>query len=271
MKTTLRICVLALVIIFAFLVGTGWSKEIIKLKPISPIKIKPSQSIQINKSRGYLLKLYLDSNNHKTFYCGCSFDSKHHINKEECSLNLHKVKSKHEAMLTWDRVVPVTAFGPRLDCWRSENQLCKNSGVKKPSRGWACCRNVSKKFNEMESDMHNLVPVVRKLKKVRSYRRHGFVFGEMRMHGGCDIEFGGRAMEPKESIRGDIARIHFYMSYLYKIPLSKSQEEMLRSWNRADPPDEWEMGRNSLVEMIQGNRNPFVDQHDLVNRIPSFR
>lgn len=90
------------------------------------------------------------------------------------------------------------------------------------------------------------------------------------MHGSCDIEFGGRAMEPKESIRGDIARIHFYMSYLYKIPLSNSQEEMLRDWNKADPPNEWEMDRNSLVEKIQGNRNPFVDQPDLVDRIPSF-
>jgi deoxyribonuclease I len=271
MKTALKINVLALVIIFIFLVGTGWTETLKKLKPISPIQIKPSQSIQVNKSRGYLFKLYFDSNIHNTFYCGCTFDSEHHINKEECSLDLHQVKNANEAMLTWDRVVPVTAFGPRLDCWKSENQLCENSGLKKASRGWACCRMVSEKFNKMESDMHNLVPVVRKLKKVRFYRRHGLVFGEMRMHGGCDIEFGGKAMEPKESIRGDIARIHFYMSFLYKIPLGKSQEQMLRNWNRTDPPDEWEIGRNSLVEKVQGNRNPFVDQPDLVDRIPSFR
>ncbi len=271
MKTVLKISALVLVVAFMFLVGAGWAEAIKKLKPISPIQIKPSQSIQINKSRGYLFKLYLDSNNHNTFYCGCSFDSKLHIDKEECGLDLHDAKNRQEAMLTWDRVVPVTAFGPQLDCWKNENQLCKNSSRKKSRRGWACCRNVSEQFNKMESDMHNLVPVVRMLKKVRSYRRHGIVFGEMRKHGSCNIEFGGRVMEPKESIRGDIARIHFYMSYLYEIPLSKSHEEMLRDWNRSDPPDEWEMGRNSLVEMVQGNRNPFVDQPDLVDRIPSFR
>ncbi len=270
MKIILNRSLISLVIFLLF-IGVSWAKPIKKPEPISPIHIKPSQSIQISESRRNLFKLYLDSKKHSTFYCGCEFGDKRHVNKETCSFDLLEIKNEREAMLSWDGVVPVTAFGPQLDCWKSEDQFCENAKIKKASRGWACCRKTSEKFNLMESDMHNLVPAVSKLKRARSYRRHGLVFGEMRMHGGCDIEFAGQTMEPEESIRGDIARIYFYMSFLYEIPLSQSQEEMLRNWHRSDPPSEWEMGRNSLVEMVQGNRNPFVDQPDLVDRVPSFR
>ena len=42
---------------------------------------------------------------------------------------------------------------------------------------------------------------------------------------------------------------------------------MFLKWNREDPPDEWEQSRNDRVEHYQGNRNPFIDEPDLADRI----
>lgn len=39
--------------------------------------------------------------------------------------------------------------------------------------------------------------------------------GEDRIFGTCDFEFESDEAEPKEDIRGDIARIYFYMKQTY--------------------------------------------------------
>lgn len=40
----------------------------------------------------------------------------------------------------------------------------------------------------------------------------------------------------------------------------------LKEWNRIDPPSAVEVNRNNYVESIQGNRNPFIDYPQLVDR-----
>ena len=41
----------------------------------------------------------------------------------------------------------------------------------------------------------------------------------------------------------------------------------LLEWHRNDPPDDFEMNRNNIVYNWQRNRNPFIDQPDLVEYI----
>ena len=41
----------------------------------------------------------------------------------------------------------------------------------------------------------------------------------------------------------------------------------LLDWHRNDPPDDFEMNRNNVVYEWQFNRNPFIDQPDLVEYI----
>lgn len=41
----------------------------------------------------------------------------------------------------------------------------------------------------------------------------------------------------------------------------------LQDWHLQDPPDEGERRRNGVVEQLQGNRNPFVDDPDLAGRV----
>ena len=42
---------------------------------------------------------------------------------------------------------------------------------------------------------------------------------------------------------------------------------MFLEWNKQDPPDANEIRRNNLIEEYQGNRNPFIDNPSLADKI----
>ena len=76
--------------------------------------------------------------------------------------------------------------------------------------------------------------------------------------------------EPNDEHKGDIARAIFYFSVRYSQKVDDLEEYYLRIWNTNDPPDDFEKTRNDLIESIQGNRNPFIDNPKLVQRIKDF-
>lgn len=47
-------------------------------------------------------------------------------------------------------------------------------------------------------------------------------------------------------------------------------ESILKQWHLSDPPDNFERERNERIFNHQGNRNPFVDNPDWVNKISDF-
>jgi hypothetical protein len=77
-------------------------------------------------------------------------------------------------------------------------------------------------------------------------------------------------MQVRPARRGDIARAMFYMSMRWELPLDDVMETSLRGWHVEDPPDQREDTRNAAVESSQGNRNPFIDDPTLVDRISDF-
>ena len=44
----------------------------------------------------------------------------------------------------------------------------------------------------------------------------------------------------------------------YELPLN-GMLPMLKRWNRADPPNQYERWRNKAIELLQGIRNRFID------------
>ncbi len=76
--------------------------------------------------------------------------------------------------------------------------------------------------------------------------------------------------EPPLEHKGNVARALFYMSLRYEIPMNDTEETYLRAWHEQDPVDENEIKRNELILEIQGNRNPFIDFPDFVERIDNF-
>jgi deoxyribonuclease I len=95
----------------------------------------------------------------------------------------------------------------------------------------------------------------------RSNYKFTMIPGEERKYGKCDFEvdFKSKTAEPMEAVRGDVARIYFYMADKYNLRLSKQQKRLLEAWNKADPVDDIERDRNARIKAIQGNGNPFVD------------
>ena len=94
--------------------------------------------------------------------------------------------------------------------------------------------------------------------------------------GSCKTSgYTGKVFEPNDEIKGDIARIYFYMATCYQDrilnwsgglmtgtkyqPYAKWFFDMLLRWSKNDPVDEIEIERNNAVWQVQNNRNPFVD------------
>ena len=101
--------------------------------------------------------------------------------------------------------------------------------------------------------------------------------------------YGGGAanvFEPSDTYKGDFARTYFYFvccyqdytwdsDYMYMfqnysdnpLTLQDWALEMLLQWHEDDPVSTKEKSRNETVYDIQGNRNPFIDDPDLVDYI----
>ena len=80
------------------------------------------------------------------------------------------------------------------------------------------------------------------------------------MYGKCnfEVDFKSKRAFVKDDIKGDIARIYFYMSDRYNINLSKQERKIMEVWNKLDPVDEWERVKNKRVLRLQGNGNKYI-------------
>lgn len=123
------------------------------------------------------------------------------------------------------------------------------------------CRRKSPQFNRLEADLHNLYPSMTAINDARGSMRFGRLPGEIRHFGGCDFEVDERQriVEPRKSVRGEIARAMFYMRDEYELTLYRKFGELLIRWHRQDPPNRLEIRRNDLIEKLQGTRNKYVD------------
>ena len=94
--------------------------------------------------------------------------------------------------------------------------------------------------------------------------------------------YSGTVFEPNDEIKGDIARIYFYMVTCYESQAAswghsvfstayngfeKWTLDMLMRWSKQDPVDAVEIARNNAVYDVQKNRNPFVDYPGLEDYI----
>ena len=106
---------------------------------------------------------------------------------------------------------------------------------------------------------HNLKPAVGALNALRRNYRMGMIEDEVRAFD-LRCKISDRRFEPRDEIRGDIARIYFYMDAAYpgRGVLSKKQRKLFLTWHRLDPVSESERRLARKIEAIQGNANPFV-------------
>lgn len=97
------------------------------------------------------------------------------------------------------------------------------------------------------------------------------------------------SFEPRDEVKGDVARMLFYMAVRYEgedgevdLELSDRTDTFystedgygehgklstLLEWHELDPVDDLERFRNDRIEMVQGNRNPFIDHPEFAELI----
>lgn len=122
------------------------------------------------------------------------------------------------------------------------------------------------------SDLHHLFPVSSVINSVRANHPYCNVDELLREDDGSRYgnANGTRCFEPRDEHKGNAARAMFYFAVVYQQALNPVEEATLRQWAEIDPVDAAERDRNDRVERIQGSRNPFVDDPDLIDRIADF-
>jgi endonuclease I/membrane-bound metal-dependent hydrolase YbcI (DUF457 family) len=189
-----------------------------------------------------------------TLYCGCRYQSQtKRIDWASCGYQPRQDRQR-AASLEWEHVVPAAAFGRSFPEWQRGHPTCGDQ------KGRDCVRQVQPAFRLMEADLYNLMPAIGEVNGRRSDAAMGELWGERREFGQCDVEIAGGVIEPRPSVRGDIARIYFYMDWAYpgRGMVHAGNHRLLEAWAAADPVDAWELERARRIEQQQGNRNPFI-------------
>ena len=182
-------------------------------------------------------------------------------------MGLKKLRIKKERkILKWAHAMPRSVFANSMSCWKKS--ICTRSDETK-FKGASCCSNLSPKFKSMEADMHNLIPTFNWVLEIKNDFYESLPFGGIAEYKTC-IKAGVTPKEPTTAARGNLARAYFYMSFQYRVHIENKLEDRLRVWHFEDPPDKAENARNSLIELVQGNRNPFIDHPKIVERVVDF-
>lgn len=128
------------------------------------------------------------------------------------------------------------------------------------------------------ADLHHIRPSDSRVNSVRGNLPYGEVNGGSAvtvsmpgMAGTVGGYSGGGYFEPHDNVKGDVARIclYVYVRWAKDFPQCKNLNKVFQSvdvllkWCEEDPVDTWEMGRNEVVQSIQGNRNVFIDYPEL--------
>lgn len=227
-------------------------------KPATPLPSRPSLTIDepdVPKSRIHdfdgakneLRKLF---GRGREFYCDCSYDFSRKPNVDPTSCGL-KSSSARAGRIEWEHVVPASFYGRQFAEWRKGDPSCTG----RHRKGRECARKASPVFRQIEGDMYNLQPSVGELNRVRGDTSYGDVPGEPREFGRCDFERFANKTEPRPEIRGDIARIYFYMDARYPQfhIVNEDNLKMLEEWAVSDPIDDAERTRLRKIEDVQGN------------------
>ena len=184
-----------------------------------------------------------------TLYCGCQWEwvgrSGGRVDMASCGYAIRAQPTRAQRT-EWEHIVPASNFGRARQCWQDGGR--KN------------CNRTDPVFNAMEADLHNLSPAIGEVNADRSNYRFGVLPGTALQHGACDfrVDFSQRVAEPRDPVKGMLARIYFYMHDRYDLPMSEQQQRLLMAWDKQFPVSEWEKERDRRIATRMGHNNPFV-------------
>ena len=137
------------------------------------------------------------------------------------------------------------------------------------------------------TDAHNLKPVDHSMNTLRGEKDFDNG-GNAVLNGSIETDCFSTSstFEPRDEVKGDVARIILYMDVRYEGELGSNEPNLvpvdglttypnpqigvlstLLGWHAQDPPDAFEKRRNDVIYDWQGNRNPFIDYPEFVDYI----
>lgn len=197
-------------------------------------------------------QVYFDQNTSThpgTFYCGCRWQwtgrSGGRVDLDSCGYKVRSQATRAER-IEWEHVVPAWVFGHQLQCWQKGGR--KN------------CKETDAAFRHMEADLHNLTPSIGEVNADRSNYSYGMLPSTPLQYGACPtkVDFSARRVEPRDAVKGQVARIYFYMFDRYGLRMSRQQQQLMMAWDHQFPVSDWERERDRRVARVQGHTNPFV-------------
>lgn len=161
-----------------------------------------------------------------------------------------------------------------VDYWNREHVWAKSLGSFGPGGTY--------ENGPAHTDVHNLKPCDASVNSDRGNK--SFDNGGAQHNDALNCYYTSNSWEAPDDVKGDIARILFYMDVRYEGGYNEpdltlvelldtypnpeiGKLETLLEWHLADPVDEFEFNRNEVIFSWQGNRNPFIDHPEYVARI----
>jgi deoxyribonuclease-1 len=189
----------------------------------------------------------------QTFYCGCRYSGKR-IDQQSCGYQVRK-NAQRASRLEWEHVLPAWSIGHQRQCWQKGGR--KN------------CSKSDDVYRKAEGDLVNLVPAIGEVNADRSNFRYSVWADDPKpMYGACKtvVDFKNRRVQPRQVVRGRIARIQMYMHTEYKLRMSEQDHKLFCVWAKAYPVDAWERLRQERIVRLQGSGNRFVSDAGAVDR-----
>lgn len=174
---------------------------------------------------------------------------------------------------------PVLGQGGKITCFYTG--VAYSSGWNK-EHVWAKSHGFPTKSAYPYRDLHHLRPTEITINS----RRGNSDFGEVSNPTGED-EYGNKwtssVFEPRDEVKGDVARIIFYMATRYSYApfnltvvnstVTSTSDgngrighlNTLLKWHYQDPVSEVEIHRNEVIYKYQKNRNPYIDHPEWVD------
>lgn len=137
-----------------------------------------------------------------------------------------------------------------------ERRLAQHFGC----RSSRLCEN-NPQFSDIRKDRHALFPVTRSAELDRRRTLFGDLPASTEKDDNCGYKQSFQVFEPPISAKGDVARAMLYLHERYELPLLGTLD-MYQRWDQEDPVTDEERRRNNVIEQLQGNRNPFIDEPD---------
>ena len=212
---------------------------------------------KLSKSNvGILSKIY--SENSFTFFCGCEF-KENGVNYQKCSY-YPKKNNKNAHKIKWHKIIRINDIIKKNSQLKEKNKSCFNKNWGKRKKNKCIKKNKISLLNEIKKDLHLVYPVISQISNLTLNKDFNIINKEKRKFGECDIELNKRFFEPRDEIKGDIARLYKYVSVKYEKDnlISKKKNKLFNTWSKNDPADDWECKRSEMIEKETGIVNPIL-------------